>query len=874
MPAVDAAHTSRRALGNAALAREDARAVWIWRWLDDLWRDFAYAIRSLRRTPVFSAVLILTLALGIGANTAIFSIVNSLLLRALPVAEPHRLVIVSAPSADSRGNTPAWTNAIWEQIRQRAATMFDGAVAWGFLSPNERLSLSQGGGESQPIDALFVSGEFFPELGVPALIGRTFTSSDDVRGAGPDGPVTIISYALWQRRYGGDASVLGTPLVVERIPFTIVGVTPPEFFGPEVGRTFDIALPINAEPLIRGKDSGIDGTYYWLSVMVRLKSGQSLSEATALLRGVQPQIREAAMPAALLPQFRDRFLPEPFSLVSAASGTSQLRQRYQQPLLAILVVVALVLIIACANIANLLLARTSARQHELSVRIALGASGARIARQMLVESLVLAGAGAAVGLALSLWAGRALVAQLSTAATRVSLDLSLDWRILAFTAAVTVATVLIFGTAAAFRATRVAPIDVLNRRGASGGARSSLSNSLVVVQVALSVVLVVTAGLFVRTFERLATLPLGFDAGRVLQVNVDVRRAAIEPASRVPLYHQLVATVATLPGVAHAAGSMATPLGGGGIIGEIQLPGATPSQPEPGPVAFWNSHSTFVNEITPGWLATYGTGVRGGRDINERDGETAQPVALVNEAYARKFLSGRNPLGETVQFVQAMGGRPRTIVGIASDAVYLSGRDGVRPTVYIPLAQHDFRGPMQTNLSMAVRSSAGSPVALAPSIAAALMHVDRNLLFSFRTLQDRVDASIIQERLIAILSGFCGVLALLLAGIGLFGVTSYAATRRRAEIGIRMALGAQVSDVLTLVLRQTLMLVALGIGLGVAGAAAVTRYLNALLFGITPLDPPTFVAVSLLLVTVGTLAAYLPARRATRVDPMVALRCE
>jgi predicted permease len=360
----------------------------------------------------------------------------------------------------------------------------------------------------------------------------------------------------------------------------------------------------------------------------------------------------------------------------------------------------------------------------------------------------------------------------------------------------------------------------------------------------------------------------------VLQVNVDVRRAAIEPASRVPLYHQLVATVATLPGVAHAAGSMATPLGGGGIIGEIQLPGATPSQPEPGPVAFWNSHSTFVNEITPGWLATYGTGVRGGRDINERDGETAQPVALVNEAYARKFLSGRNPLGETVQFVQAMGGRPRTIVGIASDAVYLSGRDGVRPTVYIPLAQHDFRGPMQTNLSMAVRSSAGSPVALAPSIAAALMHVDRNLLFSFRTLQDRVDASIIQERLIAILSGFCGVLALLLAGIGLFGVTSYAATRRRAEIGIRMALGAQVSDVLTLVLRQTLMLVALGIGLGVAGAAAVTRYLNALLFGITPLDPPTFVAVSLLLVTVGTLAAYLPARRATRVDPMVALRCE
>jgi putative ABC transport system permease protein len=389
------------------------------------------------------------------------------------------------------------------------------------------------------------------------------------------------------------------------------------------------------------------------------------------------------------------------------------------------------------------------------------------------------------------------------------------------------------------------------------------------------VVLVVTAGLFVRTFERLATLPLGFDAGRVLQVNVDVRRAAIEPVNRIPFYHQLVAAVGTLPGVAHAAGSMATPLGGGGIIGEIQLPGATPSQPEPGPVAFWNSHSTFVNEITPGWLATYGAGVRGGRDINERDGETAQPVALVNEAYARKFLSGRNPLGETMQFVQAMGGPPRTIVGIASDAVYLSGRDGVRPTVYIPLAQRDFRaGPMQANFSMAVRSSAGSPVALAPSIAATLMQVDRNLLFSFRTLQNRVDASLVQERLIAMLSGFCGVLALLLAGIGLFGVTSYGATRRQAEIGIRMALGAQRPDILRLVLRQTLMLIALGIGLGVASAAAVTRYLDALLFGITPLDPSTFVAVSLLLVAVGSLAAYLPARRATKVDPMVALRAE
>ena len=395
--------------------------------------------------------------------------------------------------------------------------------------------------------------------------------------------------------------------------------------------------------------------------MVRLKPGQSAEAATSLLRSVQPQIREAVVPATLPPEAQDPalrqladqvFLKNPFTLVPASMGTSQLRRRYERPLLATLVIVGLVLLIACGNIANLLLARATARRHELSVRLALGATRWRLVRLLLVEALVLAGIGALAGLVFARWASPMLVAQLSTSVTRVTLDLSLDWRVLAFTVAVTAATAVLFGTAPAFRARRVAPIDALKEqgRGALGDARTGLSGGLVVAQVALSMVLIVAAGLLVGTFERLATLPLGFDSDRVLIVNVDVSRAPIDPANRIPFFHQLVAAVAAVPGVARAGGSMNTPVGGGASLAFLDLPGAPPAQPEPGPVPFWNSRMALLNEITPGWLATYGTAIRAGRDIDDKDAQGALPVALVNDAYVRKFLRGRNPIGETGYF--------------------------------------------------------------------------------------------------------------------------------------------------------------------------------------------------------------------------------
>ena len=703
LPERDARFQAHRAMGNIGLARDRARDLWQPRWLQGCGLDVRLALRLLVASPVLSAVAIASLALGIGANTAIFSLVNSLLIRTLPVAEPERLVTLSTEAARTQVSTTAWNYALWEDTRRRAPQMFDGAVAWS----DERLNLSTTGGEVRAVDGVYVSGDFFSTLGVPALIGRTFTARDDVRGGGPDGPVAVISYGMWQRRFGGDANVIGTSLVIERTPFTIIGVTPPEFFGAEVGRSFDVAVPINAHRVIRGNDSDIDRGV-WLSIMVRLKPGQSAEAATSLLRSVEAQIRKATnlMPDAMPPRSQ---LASPFTLVPASLGTSRLRQRYEQPLLVTLGIVGLVLLIACGNIANLLLARTTARRHELSLRLALGATRWRLVRLLLVEAILLAGIGALAGLVFARWASPLLVAQLSTSVTRVMLDLSLDWRVLAFTIAVTGVTAVLFGTVPAFRSTRVEPIDALKEqgRGALADTRTRLAGGLVVAQVASSMVLIVAAGLLVGTFERLATLPLGFDSDRVLTVRVDATRASLDPSGRIPFYHRLVSAVAAVPGVARASGSLAPPVGDGFNLGILDPTGAPPSVPEPGPVPFWNSRMTLLNQITPGWFATYGTTIRAGRDIDDRDTRGALPVALVNEAYVRKFLPNRNPIGATVKIIETP---PRTIVGVVRDTVYVSVRDGIRPAIYVPLAQPDAvgRGPT-ANVNISVRASNGSP---------------------------------------------------------------------------------------------------------------------------------------------------------------------
>jgi putative ABC transport system permease protein len=815
--------------------------------------DLRMAIRALRAAPVVSAVAILSLALGIGANTAVFSVVNGLLLRPLPVEAPERLVTVSSDFAVRNGFKAGlgMSYAMWRQFEARADA-FDGGFAW---SPAV-LDLSQGG-EMQPANALLTSGGFFQTLGVRALIGRTFTPADDVIGGGPEGPVVVISHGLWQRRFDGAPDVLGTPLAVNGVSCAIIGVTRPGFFGIEVGQPFDIVLPLGIDPLIRGGGSLHNPASLMLTVMLRLKSDQSLDTAAAMLRTIQPEVLKAgANPPGRTP----KFLQEPFTPIPAATGTSDrsgLRRQYQQPLLIIFGVVGLVLLIACANIANLLLARAAARRHELSVRLALGATRWRLARQLLVESLVLAGIGAFWGVLFARWVSRGLVAGLSTPDSRISLELSTDWRVLTFTAAVAVATAVLFGTKPAMSVSGAAPMDALKEQVRGGGGRASLSTGLVVVQVALSLVLLVAAGLLVRTFERLANVPLGFDADRVLVVNVDTARAHTDAATRDAYYEQLVQAVASVPGVEHAAASRVTPLSAGT---------KSPLNAD--------QNRVMQHVVTPGWFAVYGTDLRAGRDFNAQDAAGAPRVAIVNETYVRRFVQNGHGLGTPVT-AGPCGEREGqcTIVGVVRDAVFGSVRGAKQAAIYVPMAQTTKYGvPGRTQVSLSVRSAAGAPALLSASVGAALTSLSRNLSFSFRPLAEDVEATLVQERLVAAVSGFFGVLALLLAGLGLYGVTSYAVTRQRKEIGIRLALGASPRDVMRHVLMRVGALVAAGLIIGAAVSVWASTFVATLLYGLQPRDPITLAGAAIMLAGVAAVAGWLPARRAGAIEAADVLR--
>jgi predicted permease len=808
------------------------------------------AVRSLVATPVVSVVAILSLALGIGANTAIFSILDSLVLRTLPVREPQRLVSID------RGS---WTNPIWEAIRDHQQA-FAGAAAW---SPT-RFNLAAGG-QTELVDGLWASGQFFDVLGVPAILGRTFTAEDDRRGGGPDGPIAVISYSFWQRRFAGSADVVGKPLTVERVGYTIVGVTPPGFFGAEVGRAFDIAIPIGTEPLVRGRESSLDRrSYWWLNITLRLKSGQDLDAATAALRGMQPQIRELTMPQDWAEQYKKTYLNEAFTVVPAARGSSGLRRRYQQPLTAIMVVVVLVLLIACVNIANLLLARASARRHELSVRVALGASRSRIARQLLTESLLLSGVGALAGLLIARWSSALLVRQLSSTTNTVFLSLGLDWRALGFTALIAVATAILFGVTPALRASRVQPSEALKEQGRGVvGDRFRLGSLLVVFQVALSVILVVAAGLFVRTFWSLTHVDLGFDQGPVLIANINAQRLQLDPLQRPELFERLRQAAGSVPGVASAALSAVTPVSGGTWNNVVEIPGA-PARSE-------RERLTNINLLSPAWFTTMGTPLIAGRDFTDRDVTGSAAVAIVNQAFARKFFDGGNPLGRRV----VQPGSPtrpaidREIVGYVQDAVYRALREPIPPTMYLPLPQQP---DPPSSIAINVRAAGGSPALLTKSVAAALTGVNKDVAITFRMLSEQVNASLIQERIVAMLSGFFGGLALLMAGLGLYGVTSYAVSRRRTEIGIRMALGAAPGSVVRMVLGHVAVLVGVGVALGAGTSLWASRFVTTLLYGLQPRDPSTLVLAGLVLSLVGALAGWIPARRAARIDPARVLR--
>ncbi len=818
--------------------------------------DIRNALRALRATPVVTVVAVLSLALGIGANTAIFSLVNCLLLRALPVRDPQRLVVLDKGS---------WSNPIWEQIRNRQRECFDGATAWSAT----RFDLAQGG-KAELVEGLWTSGGFFEVLGVPAILGRTFQASDDRRGGGPDGPAAVISYSFWQRHLGGAADAVGRAIALNRVSFTIIGVTPPGFYGPQIGKAFDVAIPIGTEPLLHGKESWLDnGSTWWLSIMARLKTDQSVKEAENRLRAIQPQIRQATLPSDWHPEYLNRYLQDAFVLKPAAGGPSFLRERYGRPLLTLMVIVALVLIIACANIANLFLARANARRHELSLRIALGASRLRLAAQLLAESLMLAGLGAAVGMLTAKWGAGLLVRQLSTQKDTIFLDLALDGRVLLFTTAIAVTTALLFGTAPAIHAARLEPIEALKSqgRGFAGEGRGVLSNPLVVAQVALSLVLIVAGGLFLRTFSELSNLKLGFDRNPVLIVRMDAQKSTAEPSQRPFLFRRVRDAVASVSGVAHAGVSVVTPVSGSNWNNTLEFPD--------GPPLSGRERSVQMNLLSPDWFATYGTTILAGRDFDTHDRPGATPVAIVNQAFAEKYYGGANPIGRTFRRMARPGKQPplMEVVGLVEDSVYRSLREPLSPTFYLPFEQ--WVGEyMPGDANLSIRAAGGRPELLVKSVTEAISSIDKDLSLTFLPLSDQIDSSLVQERLIAVLAGSFGTLALLLAGIGLYGVTAYSVGRRRREIGIRIALGAVPSSVVRMVVGRVALLVGLGIAFGAAVSIWASQFVEKLLFGLKARDPLTLVGGAAVLAAIGAVAGWLPAHRATRIEPAEILREE
>lgn len=851
---VNADEARRRVIartGNVTAVQEAVRDQRGLGWLLAMWRDARHGLRLLRRAPIFALTAILSLALGLGANAAIFSIVDHLLLRALPVQHADRLLMIDIGSV---------TYPIWEQVRARSDE-FDGAGAWA----NEEMTTRVNGvGRREP--TMYVSGGFFELLGVAPVLGRTITVDDDRRGGGTQGPVAVISHAYWERAFGRAPDVLGRPIIVERVPHTIVGVMPRSFFGPEVGRSFSVALPFGTEPLLRGTSSALDERRnWWLNVLIRRRADQTEAQVAAALRAMQPAIREATRTP------NPDYLKEPLGVVSAEQGRSVLRGRYRDALWVLMGASVVVLLVTCANVANLLLARTQARRAEMSVRLSLGAPRRRLVQQLVIESAVLSAIGAIAGLGLAVWMARLIVAQISTPDAPVSLSVALDWRLVLFTTLVTCVVTMLFAVLPALRATRVGPAEAMKEqsRTVTGGGSQALGQALVLGQIAASLALVVLAGLLVGTFTKLAYRPLGLESRRVVVATIALQPDSVPPEERPALFERVRQVVAGVPGVVETTLAAIAPLSGPGWNGGVVDVDGRDVGGE------GRQRMVWMNAVSDGFFATYGIPLRAGRDLGPGDAADAPPVMVVNEAFVRRFLGAGVAIGRRVR--SGVPGRPETygayreIVGVVGDTLYRRDlRREVEPTVFIPLAQVD--GPPGESITISARSRAADAATLVAPVSQVLDAADGRMSARVVAHQVHVRTALAQERLIATVAGLFGALALLLAIVGLYGVTAYAVSRRRGEIGVRLALGATPHRVLGLVLRRIAVLVTLGIIAGVGVSLWAGEAVRVLLHGLEPSDPRTLAGAALVLLVTGGLAGAIPAWRAARTSPAVCLR--
>jgi putative ABC transport system permease protein len=860
----EAQRAARVEMGGVEAVKEEVRTASWETHLETLWNDLRFGARLLRFNPVFAGAAILSLALGIGANTAIFQLLDAVRMRTLPVKNPQELASVlidprKKASGRFQGRQSDLTYAMWEQIRAQQQG-FSGVFAW---SPTE-FNIARGG-EVHDVEALWVSGDFFETLGIEPATGRLLMSADDHPGCASPG--VVISYSFWQHEYGGDASVVGRALSLNRHSFPIIGVTRPGFYGVEVGRYFDVAVPLCAERILDAGDSLLDATdMWWVASMGRLKPGWTIERATAQLRAISPGVFEAALPANFNPQQAKHFLSYQLGVRPAGTGVSELRGEYEDPLWLLLALAALVLVIASANLANLLLARASAREKEMGMRMAIGASRGRLIRQLLAECLLLSVIGAALGALLAHNLSQLLVASLSTQHDPVFVDLGTDWRVLGFTTGLAVLTCLLFGLAPALRATNVSPGVVLKEGGrgcTDGHARFGLRRILVVSQIALSLTLLVGALLFARSLGKLASVDAGFQRDGILLTDIDFSALKLSKERRISFANELLSHVRSIGGVDAAAIAAIAPLSGNGQVLDI-LPGVAGAAKEDTPIAAFN-------RVSPRFFETLRTPILAGRDFDDHDIAGSPLVAIVNETFARTIAKTGNPVGSMfrVRRMNQITG-PYEIVGLVKDTKYMDLREDAQEIVYTPVAQHDHP---DSDTQILIRSN--MPISsLISAVKTTASGANANLDVSFVVFHQMIEEGLLRDRLMARLSGFFGLLAVLLAVIGLYGVISYMAARRRKEIGIRMSLGADRGSIVTLVLRESLLLLAIGLTIGVVLSLLASRAAASLLFGLKPHDATTLVVATVSLAAIALAASYVPALRASKLDPMDALRNE
>ena len=829
---------------------------------ESLLQDVRFAWRTLRKSWGFTLTAVLTLALGIGANTAIFQLLDAVRLRSLPIPNPGTLVSVQFKSGN-RGfgvfvaDEAALTYPLWEQIRLHQQ-VFSNVFAWAESGSG---SLGEGSQERHA-HGLWVSGDSFTTLGISPLRGRFFSAQDDRPGCGLPG--AVISYALWQSEFGGRDSAIGSRLIIDGRSTEVIGVTPRTFFGLEVGRGFDYAVPfcsLNTYFPGVGTLSRLD--YFWPHVLGRLKAGVTLRRASSELTVMTPSLTEATLPsgygAPALAIYRN------FRLVAVpgGNGVSALRRTYDTSLWLLLAITALVLLIACANLANLMLARASTREREMALRLTLGASRWRLIRQLLSEGLLLAAWGAIFGIVLAEIFSRSLIRFLTSEHDAIQLDLSVDWRVLLFTGFIGVLTCLIFGLVPAFRSSRAAPGTVLKSgsRGTTvGRERFSFQRWLVVTQIAVSIILLVGALLFVRSFWNLVTLDPGFHERGIMAAVLDFRRLGFSLERRSAFTNALVEQVRALPQVESAATSTHIPLAGGTWNWNLGVH-----------INGLEGSSKFT-WISPGYFQTMGIPLLAGRDFDERDKRTSPRVAVVNETFVRRYLYGQNPIGKVIR-TTAEPDYPESeyeIVGLVRDTKYSDLRDPSPPISYAPADQFSDLGAW---IVLFIRYSSPSAAVMA-AVREKIALVSPAMAIEFHVLETDVQNGLVRERLMALLSGFFGALAALLAMVGLYGVISYIVAMRRNEIGIRMALGASRGSVIRIIVRQTLTLLGVGVGSGLVLSMAAARGANSLLYGLQANDPLTLLSAAGFLSAVALAASYIPAYRASRVEPMNALRYE